>query len=58
MHAIMVKSLPPQCHLTAIFDVRAINNVIQHTYEYIDNVSTLAVVPFRDCLRFVFLQYL
>lgn len=28
MHAIMVKSLPPQCHLTAIFDVRTINNLI------------------------------
>ena len=27
-------------------------------YEYADNVSTLAVVPFRDYLRFVFLQYL
>lgn len=28
MHEIMVKSLPPQCHLTAIFDVRIINDVI------------------------------
>ena len=30
MHEIMVKSLPPKCRLTAIFDVRTINNVIQH----------------------------
>jgi len=28
MHKIMVKSLPPHCHLTAIFDVRTNNNVI------------------------------
>jgi hypothetical protein len=28
------------------------------TYEYTDNVSALAVVPFGDCSRFVFLQYL
>jgi hypothetical protein len=28
MHDIMVKSLPPQCRLTAIFDVRTINNVM------------------------------
>ena len=27
MHEIMVKSLPPGCHLTAIFDVRTTNNV-------------------------------
>ena len=28
------------------------------TYEYADIVSALAVVPFRDYFRFVFLQYL
>ena len=28
MHKILVKSLPPQCHLTAIYDVRTINNVL------------------------------
>ena len=30
MHEIMVKSLPPGCHLTAIFDVRTIDNVVEH----------------------------
>jgi hypothetical protein len=28
MHEIMVKSLPPKCRLTAIFDVRIIDNLI------------------------------
>jgi hypothetical protein len=33
MHKIMVRSLPPQCRLTAIFDVSQVNNVMawQHT---------------------------
>ena len=33
MHEIMVNlDIPPQCHLTAIFDVRTINNVIKIKY--------------------------
>ena len=28
MHEIMVRSLPPQCRLTAIFDVSQVYNVI------------------------------
>lgn len=55
MHKILVKPLPPGCHLTAIFDVRTINNLIKHEYT---DVSALPVVPFRDCFRCVFLQYL
>jgi hypothetical protein len=34
------------------------NRQFDITYEYADNVSALAVVPFWDYFRFVFLQYL
>ena len=30
MHELMVKSLPQQCRLTAIFDVSQINDMIRH----------------------------
>ena len=38
MHELMVKPLPRQCHLTAIFDVsRQINNM-DMTYEFPNDV--------------------
>ncbi|SRR5216684_1532455 len=41
MHEIMVKSLPPKCHLTAIYDVRPINNIMWH-------MSTLTICLHRQ----------
>ena len=46
MHEIMVKYLPRQCRLIAMFDVSHLNNIHNMAHEHTD---VFAVLPFWDC---------